>query len=234
MRCASGFSVAPGRTSMSRAGQMTTGWRPHRSNRRHSFSIGDWNPPITGTPASRIARAKSYILRMTSPGHWPEQNRAVRSASRMDWLPMASIAQQPFQRGSSRRRPRTILQSSFPYDNSCSAVIWALAFRVEDFRDYKRFLPSLLTSSGLARATCVKSLQHLKTIASSLPSPCIPERDSTHNNGLFARKRQISSSSVFSNHSNISNAQCRLFSQSFSVSTDLSKSWSFLSTGGIE
>ena len=73
---------------MPRAGQTTTGRRPRRSNRRHSFSIGDRKPPITGTPASRIARARSYIVRMTSPGRRPEQNRAVRSASRMDRLPM--------------------------------------------------------------------------------------------------------------------------------------------------
>ena len=72
---------------MPRAGQTTTGRRPRRSNRRHSFSIGDRKPPITGTPASRIARARSYMLRMTSPGHWREQNRAVRWASRMD-MPM--------------------------------------------------------------------------------------------------------------------------------------------------
>ena len=72
---------------MPQAGQTTTGGRPRRSNRRHSFSIGDRKPPITGTPASRIARARSYIVRMTSPGRRPEQNRAVRSAWRMD-MPM--------------------------------------------------------------------------------------------------------------------------------------------------
>lgn len=75
---------------MPRAGQITMGWSPRSRILRHSFSIGVWNPPITGTPASRIARARSYSLRMTSPGHRCEQNNAVRSASRRAGLPMVA------------------------------------------------------------------------------------------------------------------------------------------------
>ena len=45
--------------SMPRAGQTTTGWVPRISRRRHSRSIGVWKPPMTGTPASRMALARS-------------------------------------------------------------------------------------------------------------------------------------------------------------------------------
>lgn len=45
--------------SMQRAGQTTTGAMPRSRRSRYSFSMGAWKPPMTGTPASRSARARS-------------------------------------------------------------------------------------------------------------------------------------------------------------------------------
>jgi hypothetical protein len=45
--------------SMLRAGQITMGWAPRSRSRRHSFSIGEWKPPMTVTSASRRAQTAS-------------------------------------------------------------------------------------------------------------------------------------------------------------------------------
>ena len=49
--------------------------------------IGVWNSPTTGTPASRIARTRSYVFRIRSPGQQLEQNRAVSCSSSRRRLP---------------------------------------------------------------------------------------------------------------------------------------------------
>ena len=67
---------------------------------RHSFSIGVWNPPITGTPASRISPGK--VIRL--------ENKVTRTAIGTEQRPSSSSSSRPrlpfdltFERNSSVR-----------------------------------------------------------------------------------------------------------------------------------
>lgn len=60
---------------------------PRRRMRRHSCSMGDWNPLMTVTPKSRNRRAVSCAFRMASPGVRAEQKSAVLGGVSKSLLP---------------------------------------------------------------------------------------------------------------------------------------------------
>lgn len=98
--------------SMARAGHMMTGWLPRRSKSRHSLSIGEWKPPITVTPASRMALMTLKARSTASPGHCLEQKRPTSWPSKIALLPIIWTSAQPAARSRNRDvRPSFLLRA---------------------------------------------------------------------------------------------------------------------------
>ena len=77
--------------SMLRAGQKIIDCMPRNNKSKHSFSIGEWKPPMTSTPAVRTSRATSYVSRIKLPGHCDEQKNANKGSRNSSTSPMQHI-----------------------------------------------------------------------------------------------------------------------------------------------